>query len=158
MEMIKNWAFSLCVAAIVGSVMKMLLPDGGLQKTFKTVLCVFFLCVMLVPLSEIKIPDTKAFFKKYEYEISDFENSYGASEEFIEKKLEESAFEVLGYEGILPEDIDAEVNISDEGDIYINKFVLSLNDGSNAEKAAKTLYQKIGIRPETVIYGENENG
>ena len=62
MENIRSWAFSLCVSAICGSLLNMLLPEGCGQKTFKAVLCIFLLCVILSPLKNMEVPDYGNFF------------------------------------------------------------------------------------------------
>lgn len=157
MEAIKSWAFSLCISAVVGSVMTFLLPEGSLQKTFKTVLCVFFLCVMLSPLSDIKLPKTDEFFRKTKTNEIIFTDSE-EYEKFLEDKIINSAEDALDEAGITAKDISLKINISKDGNIYINKFVLYLKEGTDAEKAAESVFKKAGIRPETVFYGDNQNG
>ena len=66
METVKTWAFSVSAAAICGSVISMIIPDGEQQKIYKVVFCVFFLCIVAAPFSEITIPnldEITSFFK-----------------------------------------------------------------------------------------------
>lgn len=158
METIRNWAFSVCAAAIVGSVMTILLPEGSIQKTFKTVLCIFFLCTVFSPLSKVKFPDIKEFFNDNESNETVFVSDDTSYIKFIENKLSLSVKEALDEAGIKTKDILTKVNISEDGSIYISKFALCIEDNSKSEKAFKIAYEKIGIEPEIILYGEHENG
>ena len=59
MEQIKTWAFSVCLAVVCGAILNMLAPEGNLQKTFKCIISIFFLCVIIAPVSKIDIPNFK---------------------------------------------------------------------------------------------------
>ncbi len=154
MEAVKNWAFSICAAAICGAVLNIVLPEGGAQKTYKTVLCVFFLSVLVSPLTQIEIPNF--------LEISDIEYNYTQiteneftenSFEMIEEKILTDTKNLLREKGITPKDISVKVNISESGSIDINKFVLTLDE--NPFGLSQEIYQKIGITPEIIVSGEN---
>ena len=156
MEAIKNWAFSVCAAAICGGILNMLLPEGNAQKTYKAVFCVFFLCVLSAPLSEIKIPD----FEKLAENIEIIETQNGnefneISAEFIKKQIIEDTSAILLQENIAEKDISVKVNISEDGSIDINKFVLTLGYSEYPDALVRRIYQKTGIEPEIILSGEN---
>ncbi|MFA9380840.1 MAG: hypothetical protein ACERKO_07245 [Acetanaerobacterium sp.] len=46
---IKVWAVSLCVAAIAGAIMHMLVPNTSLQKMMRLVIAAFFLSCLISP-------------------------------------------------------------------------------------------------------------
>ena len=108
MDEIKSWAFSVCAAAICGAILNMILPEGSAQKTYKAVFCVFFLCVLIAPFSELNIPD----FESISNNISSFENKNisdtafaESSASIIEKAILEDTAVILSEHGIHEKDI-----------------------------------------------------
>ncbi len=156
MESVKSWAFSVCCAAIAGGIMNILLPKSNLQKIYKTIFCVFFLCVILLPVMRIKTPNENFFEFDSEYNGVFYKNEFtDNSERFIENKIIESTEIFLRDNGIHCKDISAKVNISDDGSININKFTLTFEETVNSEFIGEALKQKIGVKPEILISGEN---
>ena len=49
METIKNWAFSISFAAVVSTIIQMLIPKGNLEKVVKITLSVFMLSIIFSP-------------------------------------------------------------------------------------------------------------
>jgi len=155
MEEIKNWAFSVCCASIAGGILNLLLPEGNVQKIYKTVFCVFFLCIIFSPLSEIKT--VKIDFSENENfpEENFHENEFMQnSAEYIQNELVKSVNEILSEENLSAEDISVNVNISEEGSIDINKFALTFENFEDADSFSEKIYQKTGIKPEIIISGE----
>ena len=158
MESIKSWAFSVCCAAVIGTLLNMILPEGNLQRMFKCVFCVFFLCTVLTPLSKIEISDF--FDKKNEITDFNFEETDGinqSTEKFLENKILSSVSETLSFEGISYEDIFIKINISDDGSIDINKFKLTIKNPEEEQKAFKLICDRVGVEPEIIFSGENKN-
>lgn len=50
MDAVRQWAFSLCAAAMACAVIELLLPSISLAKMTRLALSVFFLCVLIQPL------------------------------------------------------------------------------------------------------------
>ena len=50
MDSIRQWAFSVCAAAIVCSLLQMLLPTFSVSKLARTAIAVFFLCALFQPI------------------------------------------------------------------------------------------------------------
>lgn len=160
MEELKSWAFSVCAAVVCGAVLNMLVPESNLQKTFKCVICVFILCVLVSPLSKIKFPDIKDMNNEYyagESELSENEFSE-LSAGLIEEKILNDTSELLKDEKINFDDISVKINISENGSIDINKFTLTLKNSDGLNSVKEKVEQKIGIEPEIVVSGESENG
>ena len=157
METVRNWAFSICCASVIGGILNLILPKNDLQKTFKTVFCVFFLCIILSPLSEIdfnKIPFSNFNSEKFENEFA--ENDFNLfSAEYIENELILSAEKILEEEQLIAEDIIAKVNISEEGNINIDEFVLILKDFEKAHLVSEKIYLETGIEPKISILEED---
>ena len=157
MEILKNWAFSICCASIAGGIINLILPKGGAHATYKTVFCVFFLCVLISPLSDIHFSDSD-FFNRKITENETFENTFSeTSEKYLENEIVSSVEEILKNENIICDDIFVKVNISEDGSININKFVLTFKQLENADKLADKIGRISGIVPEIIILGENKN-
>ena len=156
MEFIKNWAFSVCSAAICGSVMYLVLPEGNLQKVFKTVFCMFFLCTVISPFAEIKIPDFDKITLQTTEEKALENNIFNeTTEKHIEEQIIYDTDSVLFEENLFAEDILVKVNILPDGSIEINKFILTICSIEDSEKLKDKIYQRTGIKPEIIFSGEN---
>ncbi len=135
----------------------MLLPKGGAQATYKTIFCVFFLCVVISPFTEIKFPGIDIF-KPDIAENETFENTFSeTSEKYLENEIITSVEEILKNENVICDDIFVKVNISEDGSININKFVLTFKQLENADQLAEKIGRISGITPEILILGENKN-
>lgn len=45
-----QWILAVCIAAVTGGVLRMLLPPGSMERTMRWVICVFTLSCLLLPL------------------------------------------------------------------------------------------------------------
>ena len=57
MEALRQWGFSLCVAALACSLIRMLLPRTSLTRTLQVALSVFFLTVLIQPLWKAELAE-----------------------------------------------------------------------------------------------------
>lgn len=157
MEFFKEWAFSICCALIIGGILNMILPSGNMQKIFKTVLCIFFICVVAAPITEI---DFSKF--RFDYSNSDIleiqadENEFNKiSAEYFENEIIKATNEILKNENLQAEDIYLKINISENGSIDINKFALRLYYSENIDKLEEKIRIKTGLTPEIIISEDN---
>ena len=135
----------------------MILPSGNMQKIFKTVLCVFFICVIAAPITEI---DFSKF--RFDYSNSDIleiqadENEFNKiSAEYFENEIIKATNEILKNENLQAEDIYLKINISENGSIDINKFALRLYYSENIDKLEEKIRIKTGLTPEIIISEDN---
>ena len=157
MEEVKSWTFSVCCASIAGGMLNFLLPKGQTQTTYKTVFCIFFLCVIISPISDIKFPDFNILKSNY-YTENHFENIFSKdSAECLENEITALVKEILKNENVICNDILVKVNISDNGSIDITKFVLTFEKLENTDLLAEKIGETLGITPKIVILGENKN-
>lgn len=155
MVFIKSWAFSVCCAAIIGGILSSFLPKGNTGKTFKTVLCIFFLCVVISPLSKIDIPDFNFEYASENYNFSENEFSKNAVE-YVENEILYTVQEILISKNMSAEDISIQINILENGSIDINKFALTFSAVQDVRSLKNEIYQKTGIEPEIIISGEEK--
>lgn len=160
LDSIKDWAFSICAASICGTMMNIILPKGDLQKIFKTVYSVFFLCCILSPINNYIFSGADIdfdFFNKdagYEIPKSDI---FANQNELLENEIKEKTKFFLEENDIKVKNISVKINILDEGSIEIDDFDISVISGDK-ENIKNIVMQEIGLVPEIIILGENENG
>ena len=59
MDFLKDWAFSVCCAVLICGIFDILLPEGSFRKTFKVILSLFFICIVISPITKINFSDIK---------------------------------------------------------------------------------------------------
>ena len=160
MDQIRNWAFSICIASVCGSVLNIFAPEGSLQKTCKCVISIFFLCVVVSPMLDIDISDLVSSDKtylgaEYSYEENEFEE---ISIKAFEENLIYETEKLLTEKEVDFEDVSINVNISEDGSIDISEFNITFYREGNFDSLKNEIKEKIGIEPEFIISGENENG
>ncbi len=156
-EYIKNWAFSLCAASVAGSILNMLLPECSMQKTFKTVLGIFFLSSVIIPFTEVEFSDLDKLFSadNISDEIIKSEELEDISAEYLENKIITATEEILKSSNAYAKDIFIKINISENQSIDINKFVLTFDYLDDPEKISEEIYRKTGIKPKIILSGES---
>ena len=50
MEALREWVLGICIAAVAASIVKIISPSGGMQRTMKVISAVFMLCIIISPL------------------------------------------------------------------------------------------------------------
>lgn len=152
MDLLKDWAFSVCCAVLIGGIFNIMLPDGSLKKTFKTILSVFFIYIVISPFIRINFSDIKQNFE-YSSAEKEFDNNifYEDSLDYIENEIYSSTSYFLEKNGIKDKDIFIEVNISENSGIDINKFVLKIKKEDYTESLEEEIHKEIGIMPEIVF-------
>ena len=157
MDEIRNWAFSICSAAICGAVMNIILPEGSTQKIFKSVFCVFFLCCVISPLLTMDFLNEKNFFAALEIEDAD-ENSlesgfYEPSARIMEEEIRTKTENILRSENVEFGNISVRVNILESGGIEINEFSIAVYD--IPESVKEKIGNETGLIQEVKIIGES---
>ena len=160
MDQIKSWAFSVCIASICGSILNIFVPEGSLQKTFKCVISIFFLCVVISPILNIDVSDLfnqeKIYLNaEYVYEENEFEK---ISIKAFEENLIYETEKLLAEKEVDFADLSINVNISEDGGIDISEFNITFDREGNFDSLKNEIKEKIGIEPEIIISGVNENG
>lgn len=126
MEIFKQWAFSVCAAAVAGGIAHMILPKSGLSKIFSLTASVFFLCALLSPLllsgGELRLEwndysdrtsaDTASRLEEIAREHVE-ERARGAVRELIKDKLDAA--------GLSYKKIEASVNTGDKTAYHLTR-------------------------------------
>ena len=116
MDAVRQWAFSLCAAAMACAVIELLLPSISLAKMTRLALSVFFLCVLIQPLgleahrSEISLKTGQGMEQAEEYaaEIS------GRIGEDLSGSVRSAVEEELALIGLSPAEYELEIGLGSE--------------------------------------------
>ncbi len=86
MEGIKQWLISLVFSAAAGTLITVVSPKGSNDKTLKTIVGIFIISTVFLPLSEINVPDLSlpAFGDMVEYDNG---NNDELAVEMLEEEL-----------------------------------------------------------------------
>ena len=150
MEAIRQWAFSLCAAALVCAVIELLLPSVPLAKMVRLSLSVFFLCVLIQPIGLGRLREDMA-----------LQTSHGMAQaekvaEDLSKKIQgelsgRSIEEKLESIGLSPEEYHLKIN-PEEGRIHVT-VLLDADSTAIDSEIIRCLEQDLLIQVD-VIRGE----
>ena len=153
----KEMLFSICAAAVITAVYKALIPSDRFSAQIKLLTACFFAVTVinavggLVPawdFSDILAADTS--YNDYTVQV------FGIAEEKTADALRKVMYEKLAEEGIVPEKIYADMNISSGGTISISEIKLvfgSVNEyEANAQRAVMITNRLVGT--ETAVTAE----
>ncbi len=148
METIHSWALGLCAAAVVGSAAAVLTPSGTFEKSIKTVISVFLICALIMPLfkensalqSYLSINLDEAV--KVDESIS--EQIYMQTEKYFKNTVSE----ILKKNGISFKDIVIEIEAAE--DTVNVKSVTVISPDREAQAVRDILKNEAGIDADVV--------
>lgn len=159
MEGIREWAAAICGTAVLCAAVSMLSPDSRQGKGLKMVLSVFFICVLLSPLSSLK---------GCRDELEDFVSPPSSAdsslltliEEQTAEAMERSVRELVAWQladmDVQIEEIAVEMDISGDGCISIGQVVVVAGDadGGRLDEIERRLYERLGLNAKAVKVGD----
>ena len=145
MDWIRSWIEGIAFAAILGAVVVTLTPEGGMEKSVRTVVSLFLLCMLALPLFRgnltLDVPELPP--------AADTQTGAAAlldtAAHQAEAAVREQAAALLKKEGISYTDIriDMEVN---EADAAVNvRRVEILAPGGDADAIRSQIETRLGI-------------
>lgn len=144
MEGLKSWAFSLCCAAVAGSILSLMLPDSSLGKVCRFSIRIFLLCCLVLPLGTfgeifLSLPQMEMETQDYTDQI----NIVVAEQIRVNtaNSLEESVEAILRQQEVPYQKIEAIVNTGKDGSISISCIRISLPPDIQ-EDSPETLYRE----------------
>lgn len=143
---IKQWAYGITVAAIIGAIVLALSPKGSTEKLVKTAVSLFLMCAILYPF--ISGANPIELFEKIElpeFDISISQND--SARNFLANELKEKIAEILSQSGINDTDISIDISIENENEMKINSVqIFAAEEFENQfEKAENALRSQLGI-------------
>ncbi len=132
---IKVWAMSLCIAAIAGAVIHMLVPNSSLEKMMRLVIAAFFLSCMLSPVL-LRIPDLEVTVTQDSQDaLNDTRERLGkAVDDQMAAAMHLKVESLLQNKGIAAENISLEYNTVEKTRISISQIDLFLESEYTVQK------------------------
>lgn len=146
MDFIKNWTFCICVTLIISVIFIVFTPKGSMGKFYKIVISIFIFISFLYPLTEFEF---NHFNKKF-----NFDKEYSTVvENSVDIEIKNSIKNTLKENDINVSDIVLDVT-SKNGEITINKLVVSIVDKYSKEEVKNILFDKLGLVADVKYIGE----
>ncbi|MBQ8229044.1 MAG: hypothetical protein IJZ88_08550 [Clostridia bacterium] len=138
MDTIRLWISGLTVSAVVGAVVLVLAPEGSVGKSVKTMVSVFIISSILLPLMKNKELQTDFDFAVGTTAIDDEKILDTVSASF-EKKLARSVEDILLQNGIHTHQVSIDIK-TNKDEISVEKVSVELEkESSDKTEEAKTL-------------------
>lgn len=161
MEVVKEWAFSLCCCMVAGSLIYMLTPSKNLAKIFKITLSLFMLCCIVTPFAfgNIKFDDvfTGELEEKSESHAADLNETINDQlSKTMSDTLKSHIQSILKSFGIEQSKININMNVDDKSGILINQIELILPDTSISkdQDISRQIEKELGKKPEITYVKE----
>ncbi len=157
MEAIRDWILSICIAAVAASIVKIIAPSGGIQRTMKVISAVFMLCIIISPLigevsfnfekelDKVQIPSRSEFSESIEEQTDIYTKAQ--LQKLMETYLQKEGIERARISIIMERDEDSRISII-KADVYVEDEFLHLT-----EKAKQNIEKELGI--EIMFYSYN---
>lgn len=152
MELIKQWALGITVAAIAGAVILVLSPQGATEKIVRTAVSLFLLCAMLTPFMKSIDIDSLLEIEKINPEANTADIQSGITQS-TQQAVREKIEEILASSGIKAEEINIDISIDEEKQMRIDAVTVKLNK-SDIEKQTQIrekLKSELGIEVKTEV-------
>lgn len=148
MDVLRQWAVSLIIAAAAGTFAMVISPRGSMDKTVRAVVGIFVVSVICSPLAQIKDNSFSVeAVAEYELETENVaalrEQLVSACRDAVETQVIQSAQEL----GIEVETVEAEMSVDAENCIIIHKIAVNVPKkyGKNSELLSEILKEKLGV-------------
>ena len=157
MEVIRDWALTICITAIGGAIFSILTPNNNSEKLIRFVCCLFFLSAVISPI--ITNPVNFDISSAMEYTMPGLDDN--ALQEGVKNQTEKAAERVIytAAEKILHENsikvkkIEINININEDNSILINRLAVHIDEifKNNIEEIKDLLEKEVGIEPEIIV-------
>ena len=158
MDTVREWAIGLCAVAVAGAAMQGLIPKKGSGATFRVLLTAFFLCAFTAPLLSWQgIPklDLSALPREVQNDLLE-ETVDRQLREHVSAAVTEIVDGVLAGYGASAENVETNMDIADDGGIYIVRVrVILSGQVSGAAWYRRRLETRLGV-PVEVVTEESE--
>ncbi len=151
MEVIRDWALSLCLAALAGMMVHILTPAGNMDRIVKTVVAVFMLCALFSPLLlqkniELKLPENTDVSQNETY-LQLEETLRSEMEEQVKRQITELVKAELEKSGIHEAKIRINMDTNEDNRISINSVTLVLppEQEDKVDTLRKSINDNLGL-------------
>lgn len=135
MDSIKQWAMTICFAALAAGLANIIAPKGNLEKVYKFAVSLFFLCCVLVPLFSLKGISLNMNLQSVTQQNNNLQKTVD------EQKLSETQSSVSALiteackkKGVTPLSVTTKAAIDKSGNIAISSAVVKLKKENMVKK------------------------
>ena len=150
MSALGQWAFALCVAMVAMGLCKMLVPSKNMEKTFRFVVSVFFLCVLLspavvrFPALMIELPvHTQREIDQRSQQLDEMARQQALT--MASGRLRQIISEKLSLRGINPHSIAINFNTNYQGETILESVEITLDVAYQDYQAALIEYLQVEL-------------
>ncbi len=152
MNGVKEWSAAICMAALAATLLQTLVPNGSMERMVKFIIGAFVICAMIQPLSRV-VPQISVDLQASEQTPvnSQLETTVkNQMNDAAQQSIRNLVITELNNLNIKCENVNAIINTNEDGSISINKVVVILAKGYDADcaKAAEHLEKALGIQME----------
>ena len=160
MESLRQWAVTVCAAAVVCTLLRHLFPDNRLGTQGKMLLPCVFLCVLLSPISEgfsnVKFPDFTA------ENLSDTGELTARMHQQLTAQVNDTLLEMVnqaleGY-GWSAKKVVTDMDIAEDGSISIGQITLYVDERTarSATAVGQVAEKRLGYAVEVAVWQERD--
>lgn len=148
MDIIRSWVTGVTAAAVIGAIVLALTPDGAVEKSVKTVVSVFLISSMILPL--VKADDLNLDFEITESQmVTQNEEIVNLVGEQFKEKLRLSITETLNKNGIQVSRMSIDINTNgDEISVEKIKIILKKESAGEVSRAKEILEKEFSLQAE----------
>ena len=99
MTLISNWVMQIIIFMLIGTIIELLLPNNSMKKYIHLVFGLLLLIILAKPILHLLQVDIVSEFQKFEHVITDRNDTYSETENFIEmqkKKYKPNKMHIYG--------------------------------------------------------------
>ena len=145
MSALLQWAFGLCAAMVALGLCRMLLPGSGMEKTFRFIVSVFFLCVLLSPVA-LRFPEimmevpaqTQSQMLEHSRRLDEMVHRQALG--IAQTRLRQIVEEKLSQLGIKAQSIAINFTTGDQGEVLLESIELTLSISHKQDEAVLIRY------------------
>lgn len=130
MTTLSSWILSICIAAVVASIFRLVQPNGNMQKMMQNVIAIFILCVMILPLTggiTFDLDDLDLDLQNEQQVPTNLQNTVeNQLKSEMSTQISESVRQSLQKFEIYNAEIYLNINISDDLSISINRLEITI--------------------------------
>ena len=135
MEALREWVLGICIAAVAASIVKIISPSGGMQRTMKVISAVFMLCIIISPLIgevsfdfdaesyAVEIPDSSELSERIEEQTDIYTKAQLKA--LIETYLKREGIERAHISIIMERDENSQISVI-RADVYVEDEFMHL--------------------------------
>ena len=141
MSALIQWAFALCAAMVAMGLCRMLIPSSGMEKTFRFVVSVFFLAILLSPVA-VRFPNlmldlplhTQAEIEQRSAHLDEI--THRQALRIAQGQLRQIVSEKLSQRGINAHSIAINFTTNPEGEILLESVAITLDAAHQEDEAS----------------------